>query len=58
MVVLLEIVNFAAIETLIVSIPESFGVLIFGVVLVLTALLIRRVMGRPEPVKTDEKTAK
>lgn len=58
MVVLLEIVNFAAIETLIVSIPESFGVLIFGGVLVLTALLIRRVMGRSEPVKTDEKTAK
>lgn len=58
MVVLLEIVNFAAIETLIVSIPESFGVLIFGGVLVLTALLVRRVMGRSEPVKTDEKTAK
>ncbi len=58
MVVLLEIVNFAAIETLIVSIPESLGVLIFGVVLLLTALLIRRVLDRPEPGKADDKTAK
>ncbi|MEQ1641927.1 MAG: hypothetical protein ABL959_00615 [Pyrinomonadaceae bacterium] len=58
MVVLLEITNFAAIETLIVSIPESVGVLIFGVVLVLTALLIRRVLGRSESEKADEKTAK
>lgn len=58
MVVLLEITNLAAIETLIVSIPESVGVLIFGVVLVLTALLIRRVLGRSESEKADEKTAK
>lgn len=58
MVVLLEITNFAAIETLIVSIPESVGVLIFGVVLVLTALLIRRVLGRSESEKADEKGAK
>jgi len=57
-VVLLEILNFAAIETLIVSIPESLGALIFGVVLVLTALLIRRVLDRPELGKADEKTAK
>lgn len=58
MVVLLEMANFAAIETLIVSIPESVGVLIFGVVLVLTALLIRRVLGSPESGKADGKTTK
>lgn len=58
MVVLLEIADFAAIETLMVSIPESLGVLIFGVVLVLTALLIRRVLGRTEVEKTDERITK
>lgn len=58
MFVLLEIVSFASIETLIVSIPESVGVLIFGVVLVLTALLIRRVLDSPKSGKADEKTTK
>lgn len=56
MVVLHEIADFATIKTLMVSIPESVGVLIFGVVLVLTALLVRKVLGRTE--KTDGKIAK
>ncbi len=58
MVVLLETVSLASIETIVVAIPESVGVLIFGVILVLTALLLRKVLGRTEPTKTDEKTAK
>ena len=58
MFVLLEIVSFASIETLIVSIPESVGVLIFGVVLVLTALLMRRVLDSPKSGGAEEKTLK
>ncbi len=58
MPVLIEIFNFAAIETLLVGIPESAGLLVFGIGLVLTAVLIRRLLGRSSQPKTEEKLGK
>lgn len=51
---LVEIFNIAAIRTLLVGIPESAGLLVFGVGLVLTAVFIRRLLGR----KTEEEADK
>lgn len=52
MFVLVEIFNLAAIKTLLVSIPETAGLLIFGVGLVLTAVLIRRLLRLSNKEKT------
>ncbi len=41
---------------LLVSIPESVGLLVFGVLLVAAAVLLRRMMSRP--ASGDEKPAK
>ena len=54
MVVLFEIFNLAAIETLLVGIPESAGLLVFGIGLTAAAVLIRRVLGRRNAEKTDK----
>ncbi|HEX3101727.1 MAG TPA: hypothetical protein VHQ01_08045 [Pyrinomonadaceae bacterium] len=51
---LVEIFNIAAIRTLLVGIPESAGLLVFGVGLVLTAVLIRRLLGRKADEEADE----
>ena len=53
--VLFEIFNLAAVKTLLVGIPESIGLLVFGIGLVLTADLIRRLLGLGPEEKTDEK---
>lgn len=53
--VLFEIFNLAAIKTLLVGIPESIGLLVFGIGLVLTADLIRRLLGLGPEEKTNEK---
>ena len=58
MFVLLEIADFAAVKTLLLSIPESLGVLIFGVVLVLSALLLRKILRRTDAENRDRTTAK
>lgn len=58
MFVLLEIADFAAVKTLLLSIPESLGVLIFGVVLVLSALLLRKILRRTVAENRDRTTAK
>ena len=50
-----EILDLAALETLIVGIPESVGLLLFGVGLVGFAILLRRLAGRGGEPKRDEK---
>ncbi len=50
-----EIFDLAALETLFVGIPESVGLLVFGVGLVGLVVLVRRFMGRGETRNTDEK---
>lgn len=50
-----EIFDLAALETLFIGIPESVGLLAFGVGLVGIAILIRRFMGRGETRNRDEK---
>jgi uncharacterized membrane protein YidH (DUF202 family) len=56
--VLVESFNLAAIETLLVGIPESVGLLAFGIGLVLTAVFIRRLLARVPDEKTKEKSGK
>ena len=55
MLVLFEITDLAAAETLLVSIPESLGLLAFGIGLVAVAVLIRWFLGRGESQKGDGK---
>jgi len=52
---LIEMVNFAAVRTLLVSIPESFGLLVFGIALVTVAVMIRRLLSRMDVPKRNEK---
>ena len=58
MMVLLEIGEFAVFQTLWVSIPESIGLLVFGVGLVIIAVLIRSFLSREKTEKADEKVTK
>lgn len=58
MVVLLKIGEFVAFETLLVSIPESIGLLLFGVGLVVIAVVIRSFLSREKTEKADEKVTK
>ena len=58
MLSVVEILDLAALETLFVGIPESVGLLAFGVGLVGLAVLIRRFMGRGEARSRDEKIGK
>ena len=58
MLSVVEILDLAALETLFVGIPESVGLLAFGVGLVGLAVLIRRLMGRGETRSRDEKIGK
>lgn len=58
MLTLLEIAEFGAVKTLIVSIPESIGLLAFGVGLVVLAVFIRSILTRGDverKPKGDEK---
>lgn len=58
MFVFAEILNLAAIKTLLVGLPESAGLLIFGIGLVLTVVLIRRFVGPFTQTKMDGKLGK
>ena len=58
MLAILENVDLAAFRTLLVGIPESVGLLVFGIGLVATAVLIRRMLGRADEVKTEQKIGK
>lgn len=46
MLALLRFTEFASVETLLVSIPESLGLLVFGVGLVVLAVFIRSILSR------------
>ena len=58
MFVVVEILNLATIKTLLVGIPESIGLLAFGIGLVAAAIVIRRLLGRGDAEKTEEKLRK
>ena len=58
MLLLIENVEIAAFKTLMVSIPESAGLLAFGTGLVLIAVFIRRLLAKAEVAKTEEKLGK
>jgi hypothetical protein len=54
MFVLIEIADFTAIGALVMGVPESIGLLVFGVGLTTTAILIRRFLGRGDAEKTGD----
>lgn len=54
MLVLIEITYIAAIEPLLFGIPESVGLLAFGIGLTATAVIIRWVLGRGDVEKTED----
>lgn len=58
MTVVVEILDIATIKTLLVGIPESIGLLIFGIGLAATAILIRWLLGRDDTEKTEEELRK
>lgn len=58
MLVLFEITDLAALQMFLVTIPESIGLLAFGIALVVVAVLIRWFLGRGETEKRDEKVTK
>ena len=55
MIFALEILDVAAIEPLLVSIPESVSLLAFGVGLVSVAVILRWILGRNDDDKTRRK---
>jgi hypothetical protein len=55
MFVLFEIADFAAVEALFVSVPESLGLLAFGIGLVVLAVLTRSFFARGNDDKKDGK---
>lgn len=52
------IADSGTVDLLLVSIPESLGLLAFGIGLVVVAVLIRWLMGRPPEEKDDGKVTK
>ena len=58
MLVFFEMLDLAAIRTLLVTIPESVGLLVFGITLAAAAVLIRWFLGRGATVKSTEKIGK
>lgn len=57
-IILIFILNLATIETLLVGMPESVGVLVFGIALVTTAVLIRRLLDQSDIANTGENSGK
>ena len=55
MIFALEILDVAAIEPLLVSIPESVSLLAFGIGLVSVAVILRWILGRDDEDKTKRK---
>lgn len=58
MIFLFEIGNAPTIESIAVSIPESLGLLVFGVGLVVVAVLLRSIFAKSEKAKSDEEATK
>ena len=52
-----EILNLAALRTLLIGIPESAGLLVFGIGLVITAVLIRRLLRSNQEQQSGGKVA-
>ena len=55
MFIFIEIADLTPVTTFLLGIPESVGLLTFGIGLVATAASIRWFLGRGETEKTDEK---
>lgn len=55
---LFEIGRIATLETLAVSVPESVGLLIFGVGLIVAAVLLRSLLAKSDKQKRNEKATK
>jgi len=53
MVLFFEITGFAAVQPLLFGIPESIGLLAFGVGLTATAVIVRKVLNRSDAGKSD-----
>ena len=49
---------FAAAEPLLVSVPESIGVLVLGIVLVIAAVVVRNFLDKTRPADNDEEIVK
>ncbi|CAN5459171.1 hypothetical protein BH10ACI3_BH10ACI3_01420 [soil metagenome] len=58
MFVSFEVIRVAAIELMFAGIPESVGLLGFGIGLVVFAVLIRRLIARSENESSDRKISK
>jgi hypothetical protein len=58
MVFLTDNMGLASIQALFLSIPETAGLLVFGLCLIGTAALIRRLLGRGEAEKTEQSVGK
>lgn len=58
MLILFETTGFATFKMLLAGIPESLGLLAFGIGLVIIAVMIRRLLRRGDAQRTDEKISK
>jgi len=54
----LQILNLVALRTLLVSIPETLGLLIFGMVIAGTAILMRKLLNRHDAQKREQRAIK
>lgn len=55
---LIEKTDFTAVRTLLVSVPESLELLVFGIGLVVAVVMLRWFLGKKEAEKTDEEFSK
>jgi hypothetical protein len=54
MLIVIGILNFGLFGPLLVGLPESAGLLIFGLGLITIAMILRRILGRTHHEKHDE----
>jgi hypothetical protein len=54
MMILVENMSVTALQTFLVSIPETAGLMVFGLALIAVAVLIRWLLGRNEGDNHDE----
>ena len=58
MFMLFQNLDFASLDTLLVSVPESLGVLVFGLGFTSLAILMRRLFDKSEHARASENTGK
>ena len=58
MVFLSDNMGLASIHALFMSIPETAGLLVFGLCLIGAAVLLRRLLGRGDSAKTEQEMGK